>query len=124
MTQEKQAFWSSGTNLRWVVFAVTLLILHLIIHWKVPDFAPPALHKPLSIRLGLAGELIAVFVILGACINGITIAIPSLKKPQYSQDGLLSLNSPIHVERADWSRVGCILVEFAIFVATWIWLWA
>ena len=110
----------------WIGAALLILSLHAAVRHAFPTFTPPATDdKPAWIRFSLQGEFLLHLAFLGAVITGIRNRIPGLKRPSYSDDGTLSITSsePLIDDEVRWAEIGFILVEFAIYLATWAWVY-
>lgn len=124
--EEYTQFWTSKANLFWVVLALLLVTFHIVVHRNFAEFNPPATpNKPSWMRVVLYGELAIHILFLGAVITGIRNRIPGLKHTSYSDEDALSIGSPEPSTEAEirWGEIGCILIEFALYLVMWGWVY-
>jgi hypothetical protein len=122
MNNGEKPFWTSKGNLFWAALALLMLGTHALISHRYPAFTPPATpDKPDWMRAALYGELVVHIVFLGAVITGIRNSIPSLNRPNYSDDGTLDIGSsqPSRQAAGRWGEVAAIALEFGIYLAVW-----
>jgi hypothetical protein len=115
-------FWRSGANLFWTALALTMLAAHATARHWYPAFTPPASpDKPLWMRAGLYAEFAIHISVLGALITAVGNRIPWLRKPAYSDEGTLSIESAEALPQAEtqWAEIGWIVLEFLIYLIIW-----
>jgi hypothetical protein len=120
--RKSNSLWRSGTNLLWIALALAVLAVHITLRHWYPTFAQPASpDKPLWMRTGLYGEFVIHIAMLGAVITAIRNRIPWMKKPAYSDEGTLSIDSAEILPQPEmqWAEISWIALEFALYVLLW-----
>ena len=116
----------SRGNVVWVSFAMLIGASHAFIHHLNPAFVPPASSdKSPGVRVGIYGELIWHIAVFGAVLTSIRNRIPWQKKPSYSDDGILTIDSAQILPHPEnrLAEIGFIVLEFALYLLLWTWIY-
>jgi hypothetical protein len=120
--RKSNSFWRSGPNLFWIALSLAALAVHVTLRNWYPSFTPPASSdKPLWMRTALYSELALHIAVLGAVITAIRNRIPWWKRPAYSDEGTLTIDSTeiLPQPETQWAEISWIALEFSIYLAIW-----
>lgn len=120
---KKRYMWTATVIVLWMV-------VHVVLRSVFPSFAqgPPGPAQSLMTRL-FRLEWIGHIVVFGIAVKAIENRIPSLRKPGYGDEGLLSIDnaaklkgSSYEVLPAQWKEIGWIISGLLIYVLVWAWI--